>query len=167
MVPIFDCNSHPTLTGRWFGSNRDASFKRLENFVNCNNVLGACAVGLWDVESYHHDDFLEKCQSNQKLIPVAGFSPSQSRKIENELEYLKELGYKGIKIHPLSCNTKLTEHRNELIRTLQKCAELDMVLMYCTYFNATWEKFPKVDPYWELGNILKESPLCKVILIHG
>lgn len=166
-IPFFDCNAHPTITGQWPTQQRDASFEKLEPYLRSEDILGICAVGLWNIEAYNHKTFISKCRTHPKLIPIAGFAPNQSKNIGEEISYLKTLGYKGIKIHPASCNTNFVHHKQEMIKTLQACHTNGLVVMICTYLSTSLEKLPDADPLWALISILKASPSTKVILIHG
>ncbi len=166
-IPFFDCNVHPTLTGRWPTKQRDASFEQLDKYLRLTNIIGACAVGLWGIESYHHQTFINTCSNYPKLIPIAGFAPRHSENIEEEIDSLKALGYRGIKIHPASCGTDFVQHKQEMIRTLQACGRVGLVVMICTYTSAQLERFPDRDPFWALVSLLKTSPTTRVVLVHA
>ena len=74
MIPIFDSLCHPTLTGNWFKNNSVSKFNKLEKDLNEFNFIGAAAVGIHGIESYNHEDFMEKCKISKLLYPVAGFN---------------------------------------------------------------------------------------------
>jgi predicted TIM-barrel fold metal-dependent hydrolase len=164
---IFDSNAHPTLTGRWPTKNRDASFGLLSKYINREEVIGACAVGLWNIESYNHISYANSCKIHDKMVPIAGFAPKNNSSIKEELTKLKELGFKGIKIHSRSCNSDLILDKNQFIETFKCAAELDLIVMYCSFLSIEIGQFPSSDPYWDLIEILKECQETKVIIVHG
>ena len=165
--PIFDSNAHPTITGRWPTKNRDASFSLLSQQINREEVIGASAVGLWNTESYNHISYANSCKLYDKMVPIAGFSPKNNSSIKEELTKLRELGFKGIKIHSRSCNSDLMLDKNQFIETFKYAAELDLIVMYCSFLSIEIGQFPSSDPYWDLIEILKECQETKVIIVHG
>ena len=167
MTPYFDANAHPTISGGWYGQDRDASFATFAESLNDSEVLGAAAVGLWNDEGYTHEGYIAACQPYPKLVPIAGFAPSQSPDIDDEIHHLALLGYRGVKIHPPSCGTDFHGHRDRLIETLRSAHQQGLAVMICTYFAGELRTFPEHDPFWNLARICKAVPEARVVLMHG
>jgi len=60
MIPIFDSLAHPTLSGRWRDSGKDASFARLAASLREAGYGGAAAVGISGIEDYADEAFLQE-----------------------------------------------------------------------------------------------------------
>ena len=101
------------------------------------------------------------------MVPIAGFSPKNNSSIKEELTKVRELGFKGIKIHSRSCNSDLMLDKNHFIETFKYAAELELIVMYCSFLSIEIGQFPSSDPYWDLIEILKECQDTKVIIVHG
>ena len=104
---------------------------------------------------------------HNKMVPIAGFAPKNNSSIKEELTKLRELGFKGIKIHSRSCNSDLALDKNQFIETFKYAAELDLIVMYCSFLSIEIGQFPTTDPYWDLIEILKKCQETKVIIVHG
>lgn len=165
-VPIFDALAHPTITGNWLGRYKgQCTFEELCYDLKKNNFIGACAIGMADIEDYSHEAFIRHCHPYRQLIPIAGFNPKRSEHIANELSHIKQLGYRGIKIHPRF--SKLIHPHFDLTQTLQIAAQLNLVVFYCTYMHCQLESYPTSDPFYHLVNLLKQVPQVKMVLVHG
>src|SRR5207248_3259907 len=145
MIPIFDTLAHPTLTGSWLRSGKDASFEGLAASLDGAGYLGAAAVGIWGVEDYADEAFIRQCRGHPRLVPVAGFNPAHGGSIANEMQRLSALGYGAIKIHPRFTGLELSGPM--LGRTLAAAAEHDLVVFYCTYQHCGIERYPSEDPF--------------------
>ena len=166
MIPLFDSLTHPTLTGKWFnGKKLDASFETLSKHLKENGYCGACAVGLDNCENYNHLDFIKNCEK-YKLVGIAGFNPFV-KNLREELEYIKHLGFKGIKIHPRISNIDIDNSFGLLSKVLQACYELNLVVYFCTYNFTTAINSQIYDQYYILLNLIKTSPKVKLVLVHG
>ena len=165
MIPLFDSNAHPTVSGKWPEKNRDARFETLAEQMQNANYYKACAVGLIGVEGYSHEQFLALCKSQPNMIPIAGIELSEQEKIEAVLTKLKSMGYQGIKLHPRDPKISLADPR---VSSLLKCAKkLDLPLWLCTYAHSAIDQYPSSDPFYDLVNLLKQEPEAKVVLVHG
>jgi predicted TIM-barrel fold metal-dependent hydrolase len=165
MIPIFDSLAHPTLSGNWLDGGRNASFPMLVASLDAAGFLGASAVGIWGVEDYADGAFIEECRRHHRLVPVAGFNPAHSGTISDELERLRALGYRAIKIHPRFTGMKLASAK--LGETLGSAAEHDLVVFFCTYQHCGISAYPIEDPFFSLVRALKAAPTAKVVLLHG
>ncbi len=165
-IPIFDALAHPTLSGEWLGKYKgQCTFEQLEDDLKKANFIGACAIGMADIEDYSHEAFSQACQAYPQLVPIAGFNPRTSENVQKELSLIKELGFRGIKIHPRF--SQLTTSSFDLLPTLQIAAQLDLVVFYCTYMHCQLEAYPISDPFYNLVNMLKQVPTVKMVLVHG
>jgi predicted TIM-barrel fold metal-dependent hydrolase len=165
-TPLFDSLTHPTLSGKWLNSCKKANFDKLTEEMYSSNVVKACAVGLSGVEGYEHEYFANECKKYESLIPIAGISPHVDD-INYEIKKIKSFGFKGVKLHPRFGNFNLSDQKNELIKIFKVCKKNDLVVFLCTYLSCSIERFPMIDPYWELVEIVKKSPETKVVLLHG
>ena len=105
MIKIFDSAAHITTTGKWRIKKNagvlDASCKKLLKEIKDNKYHKACVIGLDNLEKYNHKKFIEICKNKKNLIPFAGLNPNKTRKkLKKELDLIKKLGFRGIKLHP-------------------------------------------------------------------
>jgi len=165
MIPIFDTLAHPTLTGRWLESGKDAGFDTLAASLRKSEYVGAAAVGICGVEGYADERFIAECRRHGPLVPVAGFNPAHERSIGEELQRLRALGYGAIKIHPRYTGMDIASRA--FGETLAAAAEHGLVVFYCTYMHCGIERYPGQDPLFALVRALKAAPAAKVVLLHG
>ena len=165
MIPILDSLAHPTLSGRWLDRPVDASFESLVTALAAQGYAGACAVGTAGRDGYTHGAFLAECQRHKELIPVAGVAPSGGASFVDELEEVRRLGYRAIKIHPRLSG--FSARLDELDDIFQAAAALDLVVFYCTYMHGRIEDHPPTDPLYSLVRLLKRCPRARVVLVHG
>lgn len=165
MIPIFDSLSHPTLTGEWVnGKNLDASFKNLNDKMNEEGYNYALAVGLHGIENYNHQKFITECNKYPSLIPIAGYDVSV-KDFERELENIKQLGFRGIKIHPRY--SKLNYSENNLNQVFRYCGKTGLIILYCTYSYDSVNNSPVKDPYYSFIEYSKGCDNTKILLMHG
>lgn len=167
MIRIFDSLLHPTISGGWFGQGLDSSFESLRTDMKRHERRGGCAVGLWGVEGYSHKAFIDACRSNPSLVPVAGFSPKESRDIPREIEDVATMGFRALKIHPRLSQIDLHRDKSLLTHVFNIAHEQGLAIFLCTYFSCSIERFPTMDPFWSLVEILQHAPNTRVVLLHG
>jgi predicted TIM-barrel fold metal-dependent hydrolase len=167
MIPIFDSLTHPTLTGKWFSKNKIASFHQLLEITNGCDVAGFCTVGLPDTEEYDHALFLEMISASKKSVAIAGINPYKASNISHELNYIKHLGYKAIKLHPRIGCYNLDAEDPILIKCFEITSKLNLIIFLCTFTSASLDIYPDKDPYWELVKLLKKFPKTRCVLLHG
>ncbi len=167
MLPIFDSLAHPTLSGNWLKREKQcATFQKLKNELEQSNYLGACAIGMADIEGYEHEAFIQNCRAtSDKLVPIAGFNPLASENVCKELDKIKQLGFRGIKIHPRF--SKIEVGKYDLGAVFKVAAARNLVIFYCTYLHCSLHSYPTIDPFFQLIQWLKVAPKAKVVLVHG
>ena len=165
MIPLVDSLAHPTVTGKWLEQNLNSLFSSLVKDLKDNEFAFACAVGLAGIEGYSHESFIKECNKYNMLIPIAGFNLNTTKSPKEEIAYIKQLGYKGIKIHPRFSSVDL--ENNNLDQIFNLAADCGMIVFYCTYNYCDLKNYSTVDPFYSLVKILKKIPEAKVILIHG
>lgn len=165
MIPVFDSLTHPTLSGTW-GKKFSVNIETLISEMNQQNISSAFAVGIHDFEEYNHADFIQLCSKSDRLIPIAGIDVNIAD-YYNELKKIKELGFRGIKIHPRNNQILIHNKVDELTQIFKVAYELDLIVLFCTYCSDVPERFPEQDPYWALAQIMKNAPKTKIILLHG
>lgn len=164
MIPILDSLAHPTLTGTWLDRPVNANFNSLVQALGSAHYLGACAIGLDGIEGYSHEAFIERCQSQPGLIPIAGFNPERDAS-PGAMRALRQMGYRGIKIHPRYSG--LTRSLDTLGPALRAAGEVGLTVFYCTYMHCPLASHPTRDPFLSLVELLREAPDTRVILVHG
>jgi predicted TIM-barrel fold metal-dependent hydrolase len=165
MIPIFDSLTHPTLSGRWRDSGKDASFATLAASLQEAGYSGAAAVGISGIEDYADEAFLQECRRYPGLVPVAGFNPRHAGSVSDEMGRLRALGYSAVKIHPRYTNMDLAIPA--LGEALAAAGENGLTVFFCTYQHCTLEHYPSEDPFFSLVRALKAAPKTKVVLVHG
>ncbi len=166
-IPLVDSLAHPTLDGTWLGKPEPAAdFKALARDMKENNFSRACAIGMWGMDGYAHEPFISACARFPELIPVAGFKPGSPGEIAGSLDQLRELGFRGIKIHPRFSQLDLSDP-GPLATTFEEAAKRDLTVFFCTYQHCALANWQNVDPFHALVTILKQAPSARVILVHG
>lgn len=165
MIPLIDSLAHPTVSGKWFNQGLEASFSSLIEDMKKANFIAACAVGLAGIENYSHELFIKECNKYKSLIPIAGVNPKSAIKIDEEISYIKKLGYKGIKIHP---RYSLIDFEDDnLVKVFKSAAVHNLVVFFCTYNHSKVENYVEYDPFYSLIKILKKAQDTRVVLVHG
>jgi predicted TIM-barrel fold metal-dependent hydrolase len=164
-IRLFDANCHPTVAGGWPSKNLDSRLKTLSSELTKNHYRGACAVGVWGLERYAHRAFLDLCEKNANLVPIAGYFPQSASTVGGELKAILEMGYRGIKIHPRDPPIDLNDPR--LVKAFQAAARLQLPIFLCTYFHSTAESYPVHDPLYDIVALLQKAPKARVLLVHG
>jgi hypothetical protein len=160
MTALFDSLSHPTLTGKWPGSSKDASFAALAGALAQNGFRLGCAVGVAGVEGYEHQRFLSACRDFPSLVPVAGLSQK-----DLGLDELKAMGFRAVKVHPRLTGLEIKSER--FGQVLRESESTGLPVFLCTYqFGGPGEQ-PHTDPFYELARQLAKAPGAKVVLLHG
>lgn len=163
MTPLFDSLTHPTRTGRFLGK-KEASFAALCAALKKNKIQKACAVGIAGCDGYEHELFMRECRRHPELVPIAGFDPACGN-VRKELEKIKALGYRGIKIHPRFSGLDPADSR--FTRAFEAAMRQKLVIFYCTYEHSHLVTYPAADPFYSLVRHLKKAPEAKVVLLHG
>ncbi len=162
---LFDSLSHPTLTGEWFGRGLDASFEELVRGMREAIFTRACAVGLAGQEGYDHAAFAARCRAFPQLVPIAGVAPKLTIEIDRELDDVRDLGFRGIKLHP-----GLSQFGYDdpcLVDTFKSAAKRGLPVFLCTYFHAPIARYPDTDPLYAVARALKASADTRLVLVHG
>jgi predicted TIM-barrel fold metal-dependent hydrolase len=154
MTPLFDSLLHPATKP-----------EALQKKMKAAGFKWACAVGMAHERNYDHESFI-KAVRRPGLIPIAGIDPRKSKlALEKELDTVKKLGFKGIKIHPRNAGIDWTY---PTLPTLLKGAHArGLVTMLCTYMHKPLAVGAGEDPFYTLVRLLKAAPKAKVVLLHG
>lgn len=158
-VPIFDCITHPTLDMTWVNPkyNSYCDIELLVADLKKYNYCKAFAVGMKNIGSYEHQRFIDMVSEYEQLVPVAYCED------EAELDYIKQLGYKGIKIHPRFSNFNFTDEKIPSI--IKRANELELLPMLCTYFSS--RELNVRDNLRELAAMMNSIPEEKVVMLHS
>ena len=169
-ISIFDCLAHPTIDGNWimpryaYESKKEILLSQMQEA----NVKWAFAVGMEGIGSYSQIEFI-KCFNDitdYSLYPVAYFDPCSHityNDLKKELIIIKNLGYRGIKLHPRMSDFSFADAN---ISTVIKIAnDFNLITFLCTYpysNNKACENTPE-----KLMELLKKIDKAKVILLHS
>ncbi len=164
-IPILDSLAHPSLSGKWLDQNANASFKTLLQQLTQANYIGACAIGMANLEGYQHRAFLSACRRYPNLYPVAGFSPQDGDSVKSQLAEIALLGYQAIKLHPRF--SKLTNDFEAISETFFQASKLGLKVFYCTYMHGSIAEYPTSDPFYSLVKAIKQAPNVQIVLVHG
>jgi predicted TIM-barrel fold metal-dependent hydrolase len=150
MIEIFDSLTHPTINNLWLNPrfNNCCDVRLLQEEMNKYKIFKSFAVGLRGVGGYSIEEYIKFIQLYQNLIPVAFCEIDYSKK---ELEEIKRLGYKGIKIHPRISDIALDDDR--IFFLIKEANKLNLIVLYCGFLGVT-KKF--------IDNIKEES----LIFLH-
>jgi predicted TIM-barrel fold metal-dependent hydrolase len=164
VIPIFDALSHPTVSGRWLDSAHDARIEPLLSAMKGAGYGMACAVGLAGVGDYTHEGFAAMCRPHAELVPIAGIDP-RAPDLELQLDAVRELGFRGIKLHPRFSKFALDDE--SFVSALAGARDRDLVVMLCTYAHGAIASYPVRDPLYALVSSLKRVPGVRLVLLHG
>lgn len=163
-MKIFDSLSHIKKDGSWYGTYHDASLDRLlkEFDKGLNRTL---LVGMPNDDINYLIDIAKKY--NDKLIPIAPIefnADTSLKELEVQISHYKDLGFRGIKIHPRFLNTNLADKK--IIDSIKLAGKYDLVSLLCTVHRAPSKplKRPLHDVIHE---ICDETQNNKTILLHG
>ena len=164
-TPLVDSLVHPSLNGTWMNKPADAGFDVLISGMRAAGIAKACAIGMWGMDGYKHGAFIAACHRHPELIPIAGYKPTDASAIDAELAQLKQLGYRGIKIHPRFSDIDI---KSSIVGEVFKGArDHGLVVFYCTYMHCALERWPDADPFLSLVQGLKAAPSTRVVLVQG
>ncbi|MEY4484751.1 MAG: hypothetical protein RL693_2203, partial [Verrucomicrobiota bacterium] len=144
-IPLADSLGHPTLTGTWLGKPADATFEQLTHGMAAANFSHACAIGMWGQDGYEPEKFIRQVQRFPQLYPVAGYRPGTMESVGAELDALKQMGYRGIKLHARF--SKLNVFDPIMGEILREASRRDLVVFYCTYMHTSLDQWPAGDPF--------------------
>ncbi|HSJ00887.1 MAG: amidohydrolase family protein [Verrucomicrobium sp.] len=162
---LADSLAHATLDGTWMGKPAGATFGALDAALVEYDYAFACAVGMWGMDGYEAEAYAIACRAYTRLVPVAGYKPQSQQTLHADLVRLKELGYRGIKLHPRFSKLDIAD---PLIgETMETAGQLGLVTFWCTFLHAAIDDWQEVDPLLTLVRQLKSAPSARVILLHG
>ena len=134
MLEIFDSHTHPTLTNTWLNERFDGlcDVNYLVADMRENAISKACAVGMEGVGGYKHDLYIEMLKPYPQLVPVAYYDPPSG---PGQLEYIKKLGFQGIKIHPRLSAISPTDR--SIFDAIKEANSLGLAVFYCGFTGVT------------------------------
>lgn len=165
-IPLHDSLCHPTVSGSWLSRGTENSFDNLVEAMAANGVERANAVALAGQDGYDHESFIAACRKHPQLVPIAGLDPLVSD-IETELETIKSLEFKGVKIHPSLSNCPLETHLDPVAKAAKLAGKLDLPVLLCCYFYGRKETLPVEPPVVSVTKLLNAAPDTRFILMHG
>jgi predicted TIM-barrel fold metal-dependent hydrolase len=164
-IALFDSLCHPTLTGGWFGRDCDASFETLARDLREAGFARACAVGLAGHEDYDHETFAARCRTFSALVPIAGVAPKPGPEIDRELDMVRDLNFRGIKLHPRISGFGYNDPC--LAATFKAATRRSLPVFLCTYYHADAARYPSTDPLFAVARAVKSAPETRLVLLHG
>lgn len=163
-MKIFDSLTHIKSDAQWYRSHHNASVERLLKEFE-NGTSKALLVGMPD-DDIHYLISVANMYSD-KFIPIAPiiFDDSISyQQLEEQIIYLQQMGFKGIKIHPRFLNINLTHPK--IVEIIRLSGQYDLISLLCTVHRSPSKplKRPLSDIIHE---ICDETQNSKMILLHG
>ena len=162
---LVDSLTHPTLSGSFLNYTEDTSFKNIAEQLKNNKIDLACAVGIPTTGDYSHEAYYKEALKHDCFIPVAGLSYTVD--LTSEINLIKNIGYRALKIHPRFLVANLTEKL--LIQAINLCYKKDITIFLCTYSYSSLynEKGDVCLDFKNLTKILSSAKPAKIILLHG
>ncbi len=167
-IPIFDSLTHPTIDSNWIMPRYQgvANLETLQKQMERANVKWAFVVGMAGVGSYSQEEYIKLFtnERNKNLFPIAFYIPKEKEinKIRLELRRIKEIGYKGIKLHPRFSNFSIDETLADVIKVANELGLVSLLCTYCYGNNSANRSTPE-----SLMKMLAKTEDAKVVLIHG
>ncbi len=165
MIELFDSNSHPNVHGKWLGKDLNNTFKELSQSIIKNKMMGSLAVGLDSIDKYDTSSFIAECNKYKKIIPIAGINPTE-KDFKNRIKKIKDLGFKGIKIHPRFSKIDLVKNKDLIFDNINMCGDYGLTVLFCTYFNDSKKGFIIENPKNYVNDLLIKCMKVKIILMH-
>lgn len=163
-MKIFDSLSHMKKDGNWYGTHHDASIDRLLKEFD-KGLSKTLLVGMPNDDINYLIEVAKKY--SDKFVPIAPieFDGSTSlEELEKQISNYKDLGFKGIKIHPRFLNTNLADKK--IIESIKLSGKYNLVSLLCTVHRAPSK--PLKRPLCDLiHEICDETQQSKTILLHG
>jgi len=167
-IPIFDSLTHPTINGKWIHDNFDADIENLISQFKQNNVIGAFGVGMKDIGNYNQTSFYKLLKNYSTfLIPIAYFDFSSDltlKSIKKELNTIKKIGFKGIKLHPRFSNFNIKS--DKLANVIKLANDLGLTVLLCTYLYGQQES-ACTNSIDDINTILHQTSNAELILLHS
>jgi hypothetical protein len=171
-IRIFDSLTHPTPTGNWLDSSHDgaASAHRLVEQMKQCGVDRALAVGMGaSVGGYEESAYARwVLDAVPGSVPIAfmTFDDWDHRgSLTGRLEHLRDLGYRGVKVHPRFTGLTFTDKR--FIELLASAAEHDLPVLICSY-NVGHPRYAAGDlSPARLVEAIDATPGGKTVVLHG
>lgn len=163
-LKIFDSLSHIKKDASWYGTHHDASLERLLKQFD-KGLSKTLLVGMPNDDVSYLIEVAKK--HSDKFVPIAPieFDANTSlEELEKQISKYKDLGFKGIKIHPRFLNTNLTDKK--IIDSIKLAGKYDLVSLLCTIHRAPSK--PLKRPIFDvIHEICDETQKSKTILLHG
>ena len=161
---VFDSLSHIKRDGSWYDTHHDASLNRLLKEFD-KGLTKTLLVGMPNDDINYLINVAKKY--NDKFIPIAPVefnSNSSLEELEKQISNYKNLGFKGIKIHPRFLHTNLTD--NKIIESIKLAGKYDLISLLCTVHRPPSK--PLKRPIFDIiHEICYETQKSKTILLHG
>ena len=158
-----DSLSHPSAAGTWMGRPARNTFDDLAAALEKNRYRFGCAVGMYGMDGFEPESFAAAVRRYDRMVPVAGFRPGPH--MEQQLDRLCELGYRGIKLHPRFSRIDPCIHG--LGETCRQAARRGLVVFFCTFPYTTIDRWPRRDPFEAVADMVREAPEARIVLLHG
>lgn len=162
---LADSLAHATLSGTWMGKPSGSTFAVLDAALETNGYAFACAIGMWGMDSYEHAAYAAAARPFSRLVPVAGFKPIAGMNFMQEMADLRDMGFRGIKLHPRFSRLNIADPL--IAAAMEAAGQLGLTVFWCTFLHDTIDRWQEADPLLALVHQLKAAPSARVILLHG
>ena len=96
------------------------------------NIVKAFAVGMSGIGAYSPEDYISHLRSEENLYPVAFWNLNDPLP---EMDRLKQLGFRGIKIHPRLSKISCDDPR--IPQVIQYANRLGLIVLFCSFSGIT------------------------------
>lgn len=163
-IPLVDSLTHIKKDGHWFDTSHDASLERLLYMFD-QQYRKALLVGIPGDSQEFLITVFQKYPD--KFIPIAALemgADDSADQIEEKIISCKNLGFKGIKIHPRLLNMSLTFP--SISRAVGLAGKHQLVSLLCTVHKPPLP--PLKRPVYDiLHEICRENQNTRILLVHG
>ncbi len=142
---ILDCN---TLFGCWQKDTQDRSLEKLLHILRTNGIdraLTCSARGVWDSFAEGNEETLRVCAEHPELLPVATVRPGDWFQCREEIQSLRERGFRMVRFFPHTQGWQVTHLTFR--RLLGDLAECGLPLLFDNGFENVPVIAPMVDTF--------------------
>jgi hypothetical protein len=141
-MEIFDSAVHPTIDNTWLNPKFSGccDINSLIEDMKKYKIRKAFAIGLKEIGAYTLENYIKFLQEYKNIIPIAFCEIDYDF---NKLNYIKQQGYKGIKIHPRLSGIESDDDR--IFEIIKNANKLGLIVLYCGFLGVSEKFIKKID----------------------
>lgn len=156
---IIDGLTHVTKNGRWFNTSHDASLHTLLKNMDKSEISKSVITSFYD---FIPNKFIYECQTKHS-DRIIGFGSLSIKNLNDDIKEIKNLGLKGIKLHPRIQNISFIDLINSDF--LYKVEDLGIPLLICCWPQSSKIKINDFTPK-NIDLISKKHSNLNIIIGH-